>query len=54
MMTMLQPLAGALIGGALGFLYHRFVGCRTGACPLTSRWWTATAYGAVMGTLITR
>jgi len=35
-------------GGALGYLYFRVVGCRTGTCPITSRWWTATGYGAVM------
>lgn len=23
-------------GGALGFLYYKFIGCKSGACPLTS------------------
>jgi hypothetical protein len=39
-------------GGALaGFLYARFVGCKTGACPLTSNVYTASLYGAVVGLL---
>ena len=39
--------AGALLG--LGW-YH-LVGCQTGACPITARWWTSTGYGAIMGYL---
>jgi len=39
-------------GGALaGFLYARFVGCKTGACPLTSNVYAASLYGAVIGWL---
>lgn len=41
-----------VLGGALlGFLYHRFVGCRTGSCPITANPYTATIYGAVVGLL---
>ncbi len=46
----LSVLAGAL----LGYGYFRLVGCRTGTCPITARWWTATAYGALMGFLFGR
>jgi hypothetical protein len=45
---------GVLVGAALGFAYHRVVGCRTGACMITARWWTATLYGAVVGLLAAR
>lgn len=41
-----------LLGGALGFVYQRFVGCRTGACPLTSNPVVATLYGAFLGYLV--
>jgi Family of unknown function (DUF6132) len=42
--------AATVLGGALvGYLYFRLVGCRTGSCPITSRWWTSTGYGAVVG-----
>ncbi len=45
-------LAGALIGGLAGFLYYRFVGCVSGACPITSNPLVAMPYGAVIGVLV--
>ena len=45
---------GVLAGAALGFGWYRLVGCRTGTCLITARWWTSTAYGALMGFLMTR
>jgi hypothetical protein len=47
-------IAGVAIGGSAGFLYYYFVGCATGACPLTSNPYTSVLYGAVMGALISR
>ncbi len=45
---------GLVIGAALGLAYHYVVGCSTGACPITARWWTASLYGALVGFLMTR
>lgn len=44
-----RAVMSAVIGGALGYGYHRVVGCRTGACPLTSNAWSSTMYGAFVG-----
>ncbi len=41
-----------LLGGTGGFLYYRFVGCKTGACPITSNPWISTLYGALLGWLV--
>jgi hypothetical protein len=41
-----------MLGGAAGLLYYRFVGCKTGACPLTSNPWISTLYGALIGWLM--
>lgn len=41
-----------LAGGAIGYGYHRVVGCRSGVCPITANPWVATAYGALMGLMI--
>lgn len=48
-----RVLIGTTIGGALGYIYYRIVGCPTGACPITSNPKISTLYGAVMGFLLT-
>lgn len=47
----LKLLIGVGLGGAAGFAYYRFVGCSTGACPLTSNPWISTLYGMLLGGL---
>lgn len=51
-MVILKLAAGIIIGGLAGFAYYKFVGCRTGACPITSNPWISTGYGIVLGILI--
>ncbi len=41
-----------VIGAALGFGYHRLVGCRSGACAITANPYISTFYGALMGFLL--
>ena len=48
----LRILIGLVIGGGLGFAWHKFVGCSTGACPLVANPWLSTLYGAAIGVLI--
>lgn len=48
----IKLVIGAMVGGALGFGYYKFVGCSSGACPLTSHPVVSSIYGAVLGALI--
>lgn len=41
-----------IVGAALGYGYHRLVGCRTGACMITANPYVSTLYGALMGYLL--
>lgn len=46
------PLIGICIGAIGGYLYYHFIGCTTGTCPITSKPFNSTIYGAVMGGLV--
>ena len=41
-----------LVGAIGGFLYWRFVGCKTGTCPIKSVWYYTVLWGAIMGYLV--
>jgi len=41
-----------IAGGCAGYMYYHFVGCASGTCMITSNPLNSTAYGAVMGWLI--
>lgn len=45
-------LIGVLIGALGGYLYYRFVGCRSGACAITGNPVISTLYGGTLGYLI--
>jgi hypothetical protein len=48
----IKLLAFVAIGALAGFAYHKLIGCRTGACPITANPYISTIYGAVMGLLL--
>jgi len=48
---MLWTLLGVAAGGIVGFLYYKFVGCRTGACLLTSHPVRSILYWGLIGGL---
>jgi hypothetical protein len=48
----MKMIIGAAIGGALGFLYYKLVGCSSGTCPITSKPLNSILYGVVMGLLL--
>ena len=52
MNPLLKTALGISLGAAAGFLLYRFVGCKTGACPITANPWTSMVYGAVLGLLL--
>jgi hypothetical protein len=43
----------SLIGALGGYAYYYFIGCSSGACPISSNPWISTAYGAGMGLSLT-
>jgi len=47
-----RAVIGGVIGAAIGLAMYRFVGCRTGACPLTGNPYIAMVIWGIMGVLI--
>ncbi len=52
-MSVVRPLVGAVLGAAVGFAVYKFVGCRTGTCPLTGNPWIAMLWWGVIGVMVT-
>jgi hypothetical protein len=44
-------MSPVLAGAAGGFLFYRFVGCKSGLCPITRSPWLSTIYGAMLGAM---
>jgi len=45
----MKPLLGLVVGGILGYLYYRVIGCAGGACPLSSNPYISTTLWAAFG-----
>lgn len=44
---------GVILGGAVGFAYYYFIGCKSGTCAITSSPVISTMYGVLLGVLWT-
>ena len=51
---LIRAVVSPLVGAGLGFVLHRVVGCRSGACPIWASPYVSTAYGALLGFLLSR
>ncbi len=51
-MNIIKIIIGIMVGGLFGFGLYKFIGCSTGACPITSNPWISTIYGAILGLVI--
>lgn len=47
----MEMFGGAAAGGVLGYLWHRLVGCSTGACPIVRSARLSVIWGALVGLL---
>ncbi|HTY07952.1 MAG TPA: hypothetical protein VMF29_02185 [Candidatus Edwardsbacteria bacterium] len=52
MSVVLRAALGAIAGGAVGFLYYKVIGCRSGACPIAGNMWVSTLWWALIGGLL--
>ena len=52
MISIVRVIVGGVIGVGIGFAMYKFVGCRTGACPLTGNPFIAMLLWGLMGALV--
>jgi len=48
-----RTLVGIVLGGAGGFALYKFVGCKTGDCPITANPWLSILFGVIIGLALT-
>jgi hypothetical protein len=48
----LRIVVGALVGAAVGYAMYRFVGCKTGACPITANPWVSMGVYGLLGAML--
>ena len=51
MNPILKTIIGALGGVAIGYAVYRFIGCKTGACPLNSNPWISMLVWGMLGAI---
>ena len=49
---MSKKITIVVMGGVLGFLYYEFIGCTSGACPITSNPYSSIFVGILIASLI--
>jgi len=47
-----KPLVFGVLGMIAGYAYYYFIGCNSGACPLTSNPFISTGYGLGAGLIL--
>jgi len=51
MTKVLIYLGSIVVGSGLGYLVYKFIGCRSGSCPITSNPYISIAMGALFAVL---
>ena len=51
MSPVVRTIIGAAIGAAIGYAMYRFVGCKTGTCPITASPWTSMLVWGIVGAI---
>ncbi|MCK5683640.1 YtxH domain-containing protein [bacterium] len=45
----LKKFIPIVVGGIIGFAYYKFIGCSSGACPITASPYGSVIYGMIIG-----
>ncbi len=48
----IRIVIGAVVGALVCLAYYKFVGCRTGTCPITSDPYASALFGIVVGGML--
>ncbi len=48
---LIKHVLPVLLGGAIGYAYYYFIGCKSGSCAITSNPYISVIYGASIGVI---
>ncbi|NAS17224.1 YtxH domain-containing protein [Clostridium butyricum] len=48
---MIKHILISIIGGGIGYLYYKKIGCASGTCPITSNPYASIIYGIIISNL---
>ncbi len=48
---LIKRVLPVLLGGAIGYAYYYFIGCKSGSCAITSNPYISVIYGASIGVI---
>ncbi|HPT72022.1 MAG TPA: DUF6132 family protein [Candidatus Cloacimonadota bacterium] len=49
MMKIIYYIASGILGAGLGYLIYKYIGCRSGSCPITSNPYYSMIWGVLFG-----
>ncbi len=48
---LIKRVLPVVLGGAIGYAYYYFIGCKSGSCAITSNPYISVIYGASIGVI---
>lgn len=52
--ALIRQIIPLILGGIAGYAVYKYIGCRSGVCPITSNPYMSIGYGVLIGMILSR